>query len=112
MTLPAWPPRDWRAFLALVASIAGSAVLTGFAAWLVYILWRGGWHVGTEGARLETLGKALLLTLSIMGLVLVSLGLAINRRSVKLGASGFEATGGDDEPQAVAVAVASTETKQ
>lgn len=96
MSLPGWPPRDWRAFIALIASIVGSAVLTGFAAWLVWILWKGGWQLGTEGKRLDSLGTALLLILSIMGLVLVSLGLAINRRTLKLGKDGFEASGGED----------------
>ena len=99
MTRPGWPPRDWRAFIALAASIAGAAVLTGFSAWLVYIIWLGGWH-GNESDRLGYLAKALFGVLFIVGIVLVSLGLAINRRSVKgsiLGAS-FEATGGDPEP--------------
>lgn len=111
MNAKLWPPRDWRAFIALAASILGSAVLTGFAAWLVWILWKGGWSIGTEGQRLSSLGTALLIVLGIMGLVLVSLGLAINRRSLKLGKDGFEASGGD-EPSAVAVAVASTEHKE
>jgi hypothetical protein len=98
MTLPGWPPRDWRAFIALVASIAGAAVLTGFAAWVVNIIWRGGWH-GFEQERIDALAKALFGLLLIIGIVLVSLGLAINKRSVKgslLGAS-FEAQGGDDD---------------
>lgn len=98
MTVPGWPPKDWRAFIALAGSIVGAAVLTGFAAWLVYILWLGGWPIGTEGVRLDALAKALFGVLFIVGIVLVSLGLAINRRSVKgsiLGAS-FEASGGDE----------------
>ena len=33
-----WPPRDWRALIALVASIIGAAVLTGFSIWLVRLL--------------------------------------------------------------------------
>lgn len=99
MTVPNWPPRDWRAILALAASVAGAAVLTLFAAWLVNIIWRGGWH-GLEQQRLDALAKALFAVLGILGIVLVSLGLAINKRSVKgsmLGAS-FEAEGGDDDP--------------
>lgn len=102
MTIPGWPPRDWRALLALVASVVGAAVLTGFAAWLVWILWRGGWSLGTEAVRVDALAKALFGALLIIGVVLVSLGLAINKRSVKgsiLGAS-FEAQGGDDDPPA------------
>lgn len=98
MTMPSWPPRDWRALMALAASVFGAAVLTAFAGGLVWIIWRGGWH-GLEGQRLDALAKALFGVLFIMGIVLVSLGLAINKRSVKgsmLGAS-FEASGGDDD---------------
>lgn len=95
MPKPEWPPRDWRALFALIASVAGAAALTGFAAWLVWILWT--W-VGFDKERIDALAKALFGLLFIVGIVLVSLGLAINRRSVKgsiLGAS-FEATGGDE----------------
>jgi hypothetical protein len=98
MTLPNWPPRDWRAILALFASVGGAAILTGFAAWLVNIIWRGGWH-GFEEQRLAALSYALFGVLLIMGIVLVSLGMAINKRSVKgsfMGAN-FEAEGGDDD---------------
>lgn len=105
MTLPAWPPRDWRALLALAASIGGAATLTAFAGGLVWILWRGGWPERTADARVALLGQALLGTLAIIGIVLVSLGMAINKRSVKgkmLGAE-FEAEGGgDDAPPMVA----------
>lgn len=99
MTLPSWPPRDWRALLALAASVGGSATLTGLAAWLVWILWRGGWPDRTADVRIDILGRALLATLAIIGIVLVGLGMAINRRSVKgkmLGAE-FEAEGGDSD---------------
>lgn len=95
MKLPGWPPRDWRAFFALIASVAGAATLTGFAAWVVWILWT--WK-GFDEPRIDALAKALFALLFIVGIVLVSLGLAINRRSIKgswLGAS-FEAEGGDD----------------
>lgn len=95
--IPGWPPKDLRAFLALVASVAGAATLTGFAAWIVYEI--RNWQ-GFDQLRISILGNALYALLFIVGIVLVSLGLAINRRSVKgsiLGAS-FEASGGD-EPQ-------------
>jgi hypothetical protein len=99
MSLPTWPPRDWRALLALIASVAGAATLTGFAAWLVTILRQ--WH-GFDELRIRIFGNALYGLLFIVGIVLVSLGLAINKRSVKgsiLGAS-FSAEGGDDAPAA------------
>lgn len=91
--------RDLRALIALTFSVAGAAVLTGFAAWVTWILWKGGWSGGTEVARIDALAKALLGLLLIVGVVLVSLGLAINRRQVKATlpfGTAFEASGGDD----------------
>lgn len=102
-------PRDLRAFIALWASIGGTMALTLIIIWLVWIFWHGGWSIGTELARIDKLGLIAILLTIIMGVVMVSLGLAINRRSLKGSAFGasFEATGGDDVPaaaQAVAVA--------
>jgi hypothetical protein len=97
MTPPEWPPRDWRALLALLASVLGAAVLTGFAAWIVWIFWT--WR-GFDQVRLDALAKALFGLLFIVGVVIVGLGMAINKRSVKgsfFGAN-FEAQGGDDDP--------------
>lgn len=101
-------PRDLRAFIALWASIGGTMALTVIIIWLVYIFWRGGWTVGTELARIDKLGLIAVLLTVIMGVVMVSLGLAINRRSLKGSAFGasFEATGGDDAAPAAAQAVA------
>jgi hypothetical protein len=81
-----------------MASIIGAGSLTIFAAWLVWILWRGGWKPGTEEIRIALLGKALLISLGGALVVLISLGLAINRRSIRLDRHGFEAEGGDDAP--------------
>lgn len=105
-------PRDLRAFIALWASIGGTMALTIVIIWLIYIFWHGGWAVGTELARIDKLGLIAVLLTVIMGVVMVSLGLAINRRSVKGSAFGasFEATGGDDAPAAAqAVAAAATD---
>lgn len=104
-------PRDLRAFIALLASIGGTMALTIVAIWIVWILWRGGWSGGTELARIDKIGLIAILVIVIMGVTMTSLGLAINRRSVKGSAFGasFEATGGDDAPaaaQAVAGAAA------
>ena len=87
MTVPHWPARDWRALIALVASIAGSAVLTGLLAWIVRLLER--WR---EAAAIASIAYALL---AIIGAILLSLGLAINRRSIRLSRDGFEASGGE-----------------
>lgn len=104
-------PRDFRAFIALLASIGGTMALTVVIIWLIWIFWRGGWPVGTELARIDKLGLIAILITVIMGVVMVSLGLAINRRSVKGSAFGasFEATGGDDSTisnQTIAAAAA------
>jgi hypothetical protein len=91
-------PRDLRAFIALIASIGGTMALTLVVIWIVWIFWRGGWSAGTELARIDKLGLIAILVTVIMGVVMVSLGLAINRREVKASAFGatFEASGGED----------------
>lgn len=101
MRRPPWPPRDWRALLALAASIAGATFLTLLAAWIVWILWRGGWPIWTARDRIALLGKALLLALGGSFVVLVSLGLAINRREIKVSRDGFELSGGEDSAPVV-----------
>lgn len=72
--------------------------LTVVTVWVIWILWRGGWAADTATARIDKIGLIAILVTVIMGVVMVSLGLAINRRSVKGSAFGasFEATGGDD----------------
>ncbi len=91
-------PRDLRAFVALLASIGGTMGLTLIIVGIIYILWRGGWAVGTEIARIDKIGLIAILLTVIMGVTMTGLGLAINRRSVKGGAFGatFEASGGDE----------------
>ena len=100
MRPPQWPPRDWRALIALTASIAGAAVLTGFSVWLVKLLVM--FASADPKVRMEVI-RALATSnyglLAIIGAVLLSLGLAINRRSVKGSAFGasFEAAGGEND---------------
>lgn len=98
MSVPGWPPRDWRALIALLASIAGSAVLTGLLAWIIYLfqIW----------VRADPLANIAYGLLAIIGAVLLSLGLAINRRTLKLSRDGFEASGGDEATVAAAEQVA------
>lgn len=95
-------PRDLRAFIALLASIGGTMALTLGVVGIVLILWRGGWAVGTENARIDKIGLIAILVTIIMGVTMTSLGLAINRRQLKGSAFGasFEASGGDDAPAA------------
>ena len=104
--LRALAARDLRALIALLASIGGTMALTVVAVWIVWLLWRGGWSIGTEIARIDKIGLIAILVIVIMGVTMTSLGLAINRRSVKGSAFGasFEATGGDENSSPVAAA--------
>jgi amino acid transporter len=111
--LKSLPARDLRAFVALMASIGGTMALTLVVIGLIYIFWRGGWQKGTELARIDKLGLIAVLVTVIMGVVMVSLGLAINRRTVKGSAFGasFEAEGGDDAPAAAQAVADSAQSK-
>ena len=88
MRLPNWPAKTWLAFIALIASILGAAVLTIHRIWLIQILEAAKLFAAiADIAKLDTL---------IIGLILLSLGLAINRRTAKLSKDGIELSGGDD----------------
>lgn len=90
--------RDLRALVALAFSIFGTMALTGAVIWIVWILWRGGWPNGTELARIDKIGLIAVLLTVIMGVSMIGLQLAINKRSLKGTAFGatFEASGGED----------------
>jgi len=85
--LAALPVKSLLALIALLASIGGAAVLTLNRVWLIQILERAkAWADIADIAKLDTL---------ILGLILLSLGLAINRRSFKITRQGIEAEGGE-----------------
>lgn len=96
---PLWPPRTQMAFIALIASVLGAATLTGMVAWLIWIMWRGGWQLDTAQQRITVLAFVAYGTLFIVGLTITALGMAINRRSIRVtgpgGISG-EISGGHD----------------
>lgn len=101
MNLPAWPPRNMLGLIALIASIGGAMALTAFSIWIVSILADYGRTYPEVRARVvEALAGSNYGLLAIMGAILLSLGLAINRRSLKASAFGasFDASGGDDTP--------------
>lgn len=97
--MSAWPPRDWRALLALIGSIGGAAMLTVFV-WWAYAqqLPGGGWSSATEQVRAITTRWTLWIAVGTIAVVIVGLGMAINRRTIKgnLGKAGFEFDGGDE----------------
>lgn len=110
-TLPAWTWRNIIALIAIFATIAGAAVLTLLAWWLL-----GGF--GDDADRLitelvrdpkvrpevghvlviiyETMAWGLKLLLGGVLVVLLSLGLAITPRRIKVDKTGAELSGGDD----------------
>lgn len=110
--LPAWSAREWRAMIALIASIAGAGMLTWLTWWLIEILTNQGDRLITELVRdrnvrdevgtvliviMQVLAWAVKLLLAGVIAVLLSLGLAINRRQVRIGRQGLDISGGDGE---------------
>lgn len=93
-----WPPRDWRAILALVFSVGGSIALT-ILIWALaaMLLPREGWAVASESARVSTIRWAVLVASGSVLLVLTGLGFAINHRrlSGKWGDRSIDWEGGD-----------------
>lgn len=103
MNVPNWPPRDWRALFALVFSILGAVVLTLFVWWAYAQLGPDkGWSPISEVNRATTMRWVVWIAISSVGVVLVSLGMAINRRALKgkWGDRELEFTGGDEEREA------------
>lgn len=102
MNLPDWPPRDWRSLLALIFSVLGAVVLSLFVWWAyAQLLPAAGWSTATEANRATTLRWTLWIAIGAIGLVLLSLGMAINRRSLKgrWGDKSVEFEGGEEQEQ-------------
>jgi hypothetical protein len=93
--------REIMAYVALGASILGSAILTLFAVWVIYIIWQGGWPIDTAEQRISILSKALVISLGGSLIVLITLGFVISRRTIKVTKDGFEmqsdASGSEDD---------------
>lgn len=100
MSLPTWPPRDWRAMVALLFSILGAVVLSAFVWWAYAQLLPGkGWSAISEVNRATTLRWTVWIAIGAIGLVLLSMGMAINRRLLRArwGDKSAEFAGGDPE---------------
>jgi hypothetical protein len=119
--LPALPTWTWRniiALIALVATIVGAAILTSLAWWLLDRLLEltrsliaelvrdraARPEVGTAlTAIIDGVMWGLKLVLAGVIIVLLSLGIAITPRRIKVDKSGAEMSGGDDEAVPVTV---------
>lgn len=109
MSLPGWPPREWRKLLAMLLLSGGGMALTVSA-----------WRTTTLVAERSfndpwPLAYSLYGTLALLGLVLVSLGWVIGKTTVsgKVGAAEFNMGGGEaDSAPAAAQAVAAAADKK
>jgi hypothetical protein len=80
--------KEWLAMTALLASIGGAAILTLNRIWLIRILEAAQqWAPIADIAKLDTI---------IIGAIILALGFAINRRTIKVTKEGIEASGGSD----------------
>ena len=93
-----WPPRDWRSFAALVFSVLGAVALTAQVYLLAAMLLPDrGWTAATEAERVATIKWIAWGGTGAIGLVLIGLGFAINRRKLggKWGNKSLTWEGGD-----------------
>lgn len=80
------------------ALLGAGPALTGWGLWLTWILWRGGWAVGTEPQRIDALAWALFLVLGGVLAVVVAIAIGGPIRSVSGKAGMVEVkVEGDDE---------------
>lgn len=102
MTLPSWPPRDWRKLLAMMFLSGGGVALTVFA-----------WRTTTLVADRSKddpwpLAYSLYGVLGLVGIVLLSLGWVIGKTALSgtVAGASFNVSGGESDAPAAAQAVA------
>lgn len=98
--LPNWPPRDWRAAIALALSAGGAVALTVLL-WLMagMLLPEKGWSSDSEGERVTTIRWVLWICAFCILLLLTGLGFSASRRELemKAGDKSVRWAGGDEE---------------
>lgn len=110
-----WPPRDVRAFVALLFSVLGGIALTGVLVFLAYLIAYGSWSAATEQVRAAGLVRASHIVAVGVVVVMIALGWAINRRRIEgriggeRGAS-FNMEGGDEAAPAPVVTTTTSTT--
>ena len=102
MTLPTWPPRDWRKLLAMLFLSGGGVALTVFA-------WRTTTLVADRSKNDPwPLAYSLYGALALVGIVLLSLGWVIGKTALSGSVAGasFNVSGGESDAPAAAQMVA------
>lgn len=105
--------RVWKACLAAGglrtwAIIAAAPILTGYACWLTWAVWKGPWVIARQGQQLDILGWALWGALILIALILIALtGLGVAATITK---GGLTLNVGDDDHAPAATVTTTTET--
>lgn len=93
MTQP--DPRNRLKLIALIASIGGAVAFTIVFVGLAWVMWRGGWSVGTAVQRIDWLGWGMVMIAAGSIVATLSLGFVITPRRWRIGKNGLEGSGGD-----------------
>ncbi len=105
MTLPGWPPRDWRKLLAMFLLSGGGMAITVVAWRLISLVADRAPHDPWP------LAYGLYGALGLIGLVLVSLGWTLGKTQVSggVGPASFNFSGGESDPPPAAPAAAAAQ---
>jgi hypothetical protein len=110
-----WPARTQMALIALIASVVGAAVAMAMLGWGIHILWRGGWAESTQVQRIAAIAYIAYGLLGLAFVTISALGMAINRRSIKVdgpGGTSIDLSGGGDDPAPTVTTTTKTEVSQ
>ena len=115
-----WPPRDWRSFIALIASVGGGAVAFVLSWRVMTLIGSSRWYrQGMSPAQLLEVVKLQLQSMEIMakgswilmGLAILGLWFVLGKRSIAIqgpGGTKIEAGGGSDDAPSPSVVTTST----
>ena len=92
MALNPLPAMFTSAPVRLWALILAGPPLTLFAAGLVWIIWKGPWPAALADMQLTILGRALLISLALIGVIVVALA-AVKVKATGVGGTSLEVDG-------------------
>lgn len=106
---PGWPPKDWRSFIALIASVGGGAVAFVLAWRVMTLIGSSRWYLkGLTATQLFEVIKLQLQSMEamakgswiLMALSIIGLWFVLGRRSITIqgpGGTKIEAGGGTED---------------